>query len=296
MQNFLHDPKLAVYHGKSFDLSAYNCGYTADWTEDDKAVKKLEKDKEELHDLQRMMYASDRHAVLLIFQAMDAAGKDSTIRHVFSGMFPQAGQVYSFKAPSQLELDHDYLWRTQLCLPERGKFSIHNRSYYEEVLVTRVHPSFILGQRIPGIDVEADITEEFWQKRFKSIRDHEEHLAENGTVILKFFLNVSKDEQKKRFLSRIERAEKNWKFNLGDVHERARWEDYQNAYEQAIRHTASAHAPWFVIPADNKWFMRMAVCDIIVQKLKSLNLSYPTVGQKEQEEMRIGKEMLEQEG
>jgi len=295
MHNYLNDTKIAVSEGDKFNLSDYSTDYTGSFESQKGSRKKLNSDKILLHDLQRMMYATDRHSVLLVFQAMDAAGKDSTIRHVFSGMFPQAGQVDSFKAPSKLELDHDYLWRTQLCLPERGKFAIYNRSYYEEVLVTRVHPEYILGQRIPGIETKEDINDKFWQSRFKSIRDHEDHLAANGTIILKFFLNVSKEEQKRRFLDRIHTQEKNWKFNIDDLKERLLWEDYQYAYQEAIRHTASSQAPWFIIPADNKWFMRACVCDIVVGKLKELGLKYPQVGEREKSELAEALTLLAKE-
>lgn len=296
MDTFYNDDKLVVFDGNDFKLSDYQTDYTADLRNKKDGRKRLKKNTERLHELQRMMYANDSHSVLLIFQAMDAAGKDSTIRKVFGNMFPQACRVSSFKAPTKTELDHDYLWRSGLVLPERGTFGIFNRSYYEEVLVTRVHPAYIIGQRIPGIESEADIDEAFWQKRLRAIRDHEAHLAENGTIILKFFLNVSKEEQKNRFISRIETQEKNWKFNIGDLRERARWDDYMNAYEQAIRYTAAPHAPWFVVPADNKWFMQAAVSDIIVGALEQLNLSYPTVGEKELAELKLGQEMLAQEG
>ncbi|MCB9246792.1 MAG: polyphosphate kinase 2 family protein [Flavobacteriales bacterium] len=295
MPGFINDPNLYVENGEGFALADFDTNYRGYLRKEQDAVEKLEADKLKLHDLQRILYAVDNHSVLLIFQAMDAAGKDSTIRHVFSGMFPQGGQVFSFKAPSRTELDHDYLWRTSLCLPERGRISIFNRSYYEEVLVTRVHPEYILGQRIPGIDQLSDIDEDFWQKRFRAIRDHERHLAENGTVILKFFLNVSKKEQKRRFLSRIDTPEKNWKFNFDDLNERAHWDAYQHAYEQAIRHTAAEHAPWYVIPADRKWFMRAAVCDIITSKLESLGLHYPTLSEQEQQKLELARKMLKDE-
>lgn len=294
MSDFINDVNIAIYNGENVNLSDYKTDYTAGLGRK-KCEKKLREDKDALHDLQRMMYATDRHSVLLVFQAMDAAGKDSTIREVFSGMFPQACAVHSFKAPTSKELDHDYLWRSAKVLPERGRFSIFNRSYYEEVLVTRVHPSYILGQRIPGITELNQINDQFWAKRLKAIRDHEEHLADNGTLILKFFLNVSREEQKERFLKRIHRPDKNWKFNIGDLRERARWDDYQYAYQEAIRATATQHAPWFVIPADNKWFMRAAVCDIIIGALEKLDLSYPKVGPEDKANLQKGLEMLENE-
>lgn len=295
MDTFYKDDKLGVFNGDGFKLADHQTDYTADIKGKKEGRKLLAKNTERLHDLQRMMYANDSHSVLLIFQAMDAAGKDSTIRKVFSNMFPQASRVSSFKAPTKTELDHDYLWRSGLVLPERGTFGIFNRSYYEEVLVTRVHPVYILGQRIPGVTKVTDIDEAFWSKRLKAIRDHEEHLAENGTIILKFFLNVSKEEQKNRFMSRIENQEKNWKFNIGDLKERARWEDYMHAYEHAIQQTATKHAPWFVVPADNKWFMQAAVSDIIVGALEELNLSYPNVGEKELADLELGRQKLANE-
>lgn len=292
MTALIQDPNLTVTNGKSFKLSEFRTDYTAHLSDKKEGQKLLEEQKKLLYELQRLLYATDNHSVLIIFQAMDAAGKDSTISHVFSGMFPQAGTVFSFKVPSALEIDHDYLWRTSLCLPERGRVSIFNRSYYEEVLVTRVHPQIILNQRIPGITDLKHIDDNFWQKRYQSIRNHEEHLAENGTLILKFFLNVSKEEQKQRFLSRIDEQEKNWKFSLGDLKERALWDHYQNAYENAIRETSAPHAPWFVIPADRKWFMRAAVCKIIVEKLQSLNLSYPKINEEERQALIEAKAQL----
>ncbi len=295
MHSYINDKHLAVKDGSSFRLAEYKTDYTADLKSKKEGRKKLKKDKEILHDLQRKMYATDSHSVLLVFQAMDAAGKDSTIREVFSGMFPQASSVHSFKAPTSKELDHDYLWRSVNVLPERGKFAIFNRSYYEEVLVTRVHPEYIVGQRIPGVNSVSDIDNTFWSNRLQAIKDHERHLTSNGTIILKFFLNVSREEQKRRFISRIETPEKNWKFNIGDLRERARWDDYMQAYEEAIRTTACESAPWFVIPADNKWFMQTAVCDIIIGALQELNLSYPTVGQKERDELSKGLQMLNEE-
>ena len=291
MESLINDKEIAVFDGQGFDLGNHQTSYTAGLNKE-AGKTELKRDKKRLHELQRIMYANDSHSVLLIFQAMDAAGKDSTIRKVFAGMFPQACKVHSFKSPTKHELDHDYLWRSSQVLPERGCVSIFNRSYYEEVLVTRVHPEYILGQRIPGIDGLEDISDLFWQKRFKSIRDHEEHLAENGTIILKFFLNVSKEEQKARFLSRITDQTKNWKFNIGDLRERARWGDYMHAYQGAISATATQHAPWFIIPADNKWFMQSAVCDIIIGALEKLNLKYPEVSAEDQANLRLGYDQL----
>lgn len=271
--------------------------YTTDDTgalADKAAGKALQKDNlKEMKDLQDMLYAYNRYSLLLIFQAMDAAGKDSTIEHVMSGVNPQGCQVFSFKKPSANELEHDFLWRTYRAMPERGRIGIFNRSYYEEVLVTRVHPEYIIGQRIPGIRTVEDIDNRFWENRYRSINEMEHHLCQNGTVILKFFLNVSKEEQKERFLKRINRPDKNWKFTINDLEERKYWNDYQRAFEQAINHTSTDYAPWHIIPADHKWFMRAAVSEIIVDKLKSLDLRYPQVTEKQQENLQKAKELFE---
>jgi len=252
----------------------------------------LEARVEELSELQRVMYAHDRYSVLLIFQAMDAAGKDSTIRKVLTGVNPAGFQVFSFKAPSAEELDHDFLWRTARRLPERGRIGVFNRSYYEEVLVVRVHPEFIRGQKLP--DPPSDM-QAFWNERDASIVEHEAHLARSGTVILKFWLNVSKEEQKERFLSRLDEPEKNWKFSVGDVKERGHWDAYMQAYDQMLQATSRPWAPWYAIPADDKPFMRRTVADLIVQNLQSLDMGYPQVDPKEKErfdEMRL---ILDQE-
>lgn len=236
----------------------------------------LEEGKVKLMAMQERLYASDNWSVLIILQAMDAAGKDSTIEHVMSGVNPQGCQVHSFKAPSSEELDHDFLWRTAKALPERGRIGIHNRSYYEEVLVVRVHPEFLGGQRLPGNGFGAKPgTERFWTERLEAIADHERHLARAGTRVMKFFLHVSKDEQKKRQLERIDDPKKNWKFNARDVEERAHWDAYMAAYEAAIRATATEHAPWYVIPADRKWFMRLAVMQAILAEMEALDLEFP---------------------
>ena len=225
----------------------------------------------EIAELQQVLYAHDRYALLLVFQAMDAAGKDGTIRAVLSGVDPAGCHVVSFKTPSAEELDHDFLWRTTRHLPERGRIGVFNRSYYEEVLVVRVHPEFLEKQRLPnGVGKNG-----FWQDRYESIREHERHLARNGTVILKFFLHVSKDEQRKRFLSRLEEPQKHWKFSEGDLAEREYWDDYQQAYEEALNETSRPWAPWYAIPADNKDYMRLMVAEIVRDTLKSLDLEYP---------------------
>ncbi|MES9844404.1 MAG: PPK2 family polyphosphate kinase [Candidatus Sedimenticola sp. PURPLELP] len=253
--------------------------------------KQLEDEVERLHDLQRVFYAHDRHSLLLVFQAMDAAGKDSTIRAVMSGINPAGCQVFSFKKPTPKELDHDFLWRTNCCMPERGRIGIFNRSYYEEVLVVRVHPEYLNYQQLPA---SLDLTD-VWQERFESIRDMEKHMARNGTVILKFWLNVSPEEQKQRFLSRLNEPEKNWKFAAGDVVERGHWNDYMHAYEEALSATSRPWAPWYAIPADDKPHMRLTVARIIRQTLESLALEYPKVSAKEQVRFDEMRQLLENE-
>lgn len=228
----------------------------------------------EMAELQDVLYANDHHSLLLVFQAMDAAGKDSTIRAVLSGINPAGCQVTSFKTPSATELEHDFLWRTTLALPERGRIGVFNRSHYEEVLAVRVHPEYLKNQRLHNLPPRL---ETLWEQRYESIRDYEQHLARNGTVILKFWLNVSKEEQRERFLARIAEPEKNWKFNSADIGERAHWRDYMLAYEDALNATSRPHAPWYAIPADSKSYMRMVVAEIIVDTLKKMKLSYPVL-------------------
>lgn len=254
----------------------------------------LRENVEELEEIQRRLYADNKHSLLLVFQAMDAAGKDSTIRAVFTGVNPAAFQVSSFKKPSENELDHDFLWRSGLALPQRGRIGVFNRSYYEEVLVVRVHPEYLAGQRLPDDNVPEDM-EDLWRHRMESIIDHEKHLARNGTIVLKFWLNVSKEQQKRRFLRRLDVPEKNWKFNAADVDERAHWDDYMNAYEAMVRETSKPWAPWFAIPADSKPFMRLTVARTIVDTLKAMNLSYPTVDDKEQQRFDEMRQRLENE-
>jgi len=239
-------------------------------------------------ELQDKLYAQDRWGLLLMFQAMDAAGKDGAIKHVMSGVNPQGCQVFSFKAPSPEELDHDYLWRNMKCLPQRGHIGIFNRSYYEEVLVVKVHPEILANERIP----EPLITKDIWEERFQDICSFERYLSRNGLVIRKFFLNVSKKEQKRRFLDRLQQPEKNWKFSAADLHERERWDDYMAAYEEMIANTSTPHAPWFVIPADNKWFTRLAVAATIVDTLDELNLSYPEVDPQKKKELAAARKIL----
>ena len=243
---------------------------------------------ERLSDLQERLYAQDRWAMLLIFQAMDAAGKDSVIEHVMKGVNPQGCEVHSFKQPSQEEIDHDFMWRTNRRLPERGKIGIFNRSYYEEVLVVRVHPGLLAKEKMP----EKLVTKDIWKERFKDIRAFERYLARNGTVILKFFLHVSKEEQKRRFLERIDNPAKNWKFAMGDVEERKLWDDYMTAYEDMIRNTSRPEAPWFVVPADNKWFTRLVVAAEVVEALDGLNLKFPSVTGETRSELAKARKIL----
>jgi PPK2 family polyphosphate:nucleotide phosphotransferase len=249
-----------------------------------KLKERLAELNDELADLQHLLYADDRYSVLCIFQALDAAGKDSTIKAVFTGVNPAGCEVYAFKEPSAEELDHDFLWRTSSRLPQRGRIGVFNRSYYEEVLVVRVHPEYLAAQHLPELNPKT-----IWAERFESIREHERHLARNGTVILKFWLNVSKEEQRRRFLSRLDHQEKNWKFSVNDVREREHWDAYLQAYEEAMRETSREWAPWYVIPADDKKYMRVAVAEIIVVRLKQLKLQYPKIRSEDQlriEEMR----------
>jgi PPK2 family polyphosphate:nucleotide phosphotransferase len=244
-----------------------------------------------MRELQRKLYADDRYAVLLVFQAMDAAGKDGTIRAVMTGVNPAGCQVFSFKQPSREELDHDFLWRVQRRLPERGRIGIFNRSHYEETLVVRVHPELLNSQRLPHYNLDT-----IWEERLESIRHFEQHLALNGTVILKFWLNVSKDEQRRRFLDRIDHEEANWKFSKGDVEERGYWDDYMNAYEQALNATSSEYAPWYAIPADDKPFMRRAVAEIVSDTLESLPIEYPQVAPEARREMlALGKALAQED-
>jgi PPK2 family polyphosphate:nucleotide phosphotransferase len=249
----------------------------------------------DMQNLQDMLYADNSYAILLIFQAMDGAGKDSTIKHVMSGINPQGCQVYNFKQPSAEELDHDFLWRTTKCLPERGRIGIFNRSYYEEVLIARVHPEIVLKQNLPGISSVDKVNDQLWKDRYQSINDFERHLEKNGTVVIKFFLNVSKMEQADRFLKRINEPGKNWKFAYSDMEERGFWDDYQRAYESMITATSTEGAPWYVIPADKKWYMQLVVAEIILQRLKYLHLSYPVLTSKQIADQEKAKQVLLQE-
>jgi PPK2 family polyphosphate:nucleotide phosphotransferase len=284
--------ELRVDDGKGFRLADHDPGATPGLAGKDEGKQRLQQATERLRELQDMFYAQDHWSVLLIFQAMDAAGKDSTIEHVMSGVNPQGCQVYSFKAPSPEELDHDFMWRTTCRLPERGRIGIFNRSYYEEVLVVRVHPEFLLGEKLPPQLMSKNV----WEERCQDMCAFERYLSRQGTVIVKFFLHVSKEEQRQRFLARLEEPEKNWKFATRDVEERAHWDEYMDAYQDCIARTATGHAPWYVVPADHKWYMRAAVAEIVVQRLEELKLHYPVVDDKKKKELEASRAMLEKEG
>ncbi len=284
--------RFRIAEGSKVELDNHPTDHSGGYTDKKMAVADLAKNIERLTELQDILYAQNVHSLLIIFQAMDAAGKDGAIKHVMSGLNPQGCQVTSFKQPSSEEIDHDFLWRCQKALPERGRIGIFNRSHYEEVLVVRVHSGILQLQQLPD-KVKND--KFIWKKRFRQIRDWEQHLTENGTHVLKFFLHVSKEEQKKRFLERIDIPEKNWKFSAGDAKERVFWDDYMNAYEDAMEETSTDHAPWYVIPADKKWFTRLAISEVIVQKLESLKMSYPVVSPERLIELQEAKKILEGE-
>ena len=280
-----------VKEGDGFRLSTIDPDDTRGFKSKEQAATALADGVATLAGLQEKLYADNCWAVLLVFQAMDAAGKDSTIKHVMSGVNPQGCQVFSFKAPSPEELDHDFLWRTTRCLPERGRIGVFNRSYYEEVLAVRVHPEFLDKQRLP----EGLVTKATWRERFEDINAHERYLSRNGTLILKFFLHVSREQQRQRFLERLEQPAKNWKFSMVDLDARARWRDYMAAYEDMIRHTATAHAPWHIVPADHKWFTRVVVVQTIIAALERLDLVFPTVSREQQLELKAARTALELE-
>ena len=279
-----------ITDGKEFKLKHFDPEDTLGLKSEDKpkAQEALKNAVELLAELQDKLYAQDRWAVLLIFQAMDAAGKDGAIKQVMSGINPQGCQVFSFKVPTTEELDHDFMWRCIKCLPERGRIGIFNRSYYEETLIVRVHEKILQSQKLP----EKFITKNIWDERFQDIRNFEKYLTRNGVIIRKFFLHVSKEEQKKRFLERIDNPEKNWKFSSTDAKEREYWDEYMKAYEEMIRNTATKDSPWYVIPADNKWFTRLAVAAAVVDILASLNLEYPKVGEEKLKELAEAKRLL----
>ncbi|HEY8899620.1 MAG TPA: polyphosphate kinase 2 family protein [Chthoniobacterales bacterium] len=279
-----------VTNGKKFRLADIDPGDTGELKSEDKPRAKaaLQTGIEALAELQDTLYAQDRWSILLVFQAMDAAGKDGTIKHVMSGVNPQGCQVSSFKSPSNEDLDHDYLWRCVKELPQRGRIGIFNRSYYEETLVVRVHPEFLAGQKLP----KKCVTKHIWKERFEDIRNFESYLHRNGTIVRKFFLHVSKDEQQRRFLDRLDRPEKNWKFSSNDAKERGHWDEYMKAYEAMIRATATKESPWYVVPADNKWFTRVIVAAAVIDALASLDLHYPQVSPAKLEELAEARRLL----
>ncbi len=283
---------LLVKPGKNIKLKDFDTEYKGKLLNKEDSELLLENGRKHLAEVQDELYAHNRYSVLIIFQAMDAAGKDGAVKHIMSGFNPLGVKVYSFKAPNSAELDHDYFWRHQLALPARGEIAIHNRSHYENVLATRVHPEWILNEHIPGVESVKKIDDKFWEQRYKQIRRFEKNLADNGTIILKFFLHVSRKEQKKRFLERIDDPSKNWKFSLSDLKERAFWDDYQRAYEKALSATSTDYAPWFVIPADDKWFSRLAIAAIITRQFAKLEIKYPTVSQAQKEELQKAKLQL----
>lgn len=286
-ENFIAKPNTKIH------LADFDPGFTAGLKRKDVDVDALLKTGvEELARYQDVLYAQDIYALLIIFQAMDAAGKDSTIKHVMSGINPQGCQVFSFKAPSDEELDHDYLWRSFKALPERGRIGIFNRSYYEEALIVRVHPEILAKQKLPP---QLKQNGNIWRQRFEEINNFEKYLIDNGIIVLKFFLNVSKETQKARSLKRIDQPEKNWKFSANDVKERQFWNEYMNAYEAVFTHTSTTWAPWHIIPADNKWFTRLLVSYFIYNTMKELDLAYPTVTEQHRQELLKARELLEQE-
>jgi PPK2 family polyphosphate:nucleotide phosphotransferase len=284
----LADP-YRINNGKKFRLKDVDPASTGHFRSKEHAQELLDQGKAELADLQDKLYAQNRWAVLVILQAMDAAGKDGVIEHVMSGVNPQGCQVFSFKAPSSDDLSHDFMWRTTKCLPQRGHIGIFNRSYYEEVLVVRVHPEVLKNERIPGPLLSKDV----WEKRFQDMHNFETYLSHNGIVVRKFFLHLSKKEQKRRFLARLDAPEKNWKFSAADVRERQCWDDYMTAYEEMIASTSSKHAPWYMVPADNKWYTRLVVAAAIVDTLKELKVKYPDVGPEVRKQLVAAKRELE---
>jgi len=277
-----------ISKGAGFRLKHFDTKDTGEVKDKQHGQKIIDERADLLSNLQEKLYAQDRWALLLIFQAMDAAGKDGVIKHVMSGVNPQGCDVYSFKTPSTEELNHDYLWRAHSRVPERGKIGIFNRSYYEEVLVVRVHPAILRAQKLP----DAVMTKHIWEQRYEDINAFEEYLTRNGIVVRKFFLHVSKKEQKKRFLERLEDSKKNWKFSMPDVKERRYWKDYQEAYEETIQNTATKHAPWYVVPADNKWYTQLIVASAIITALEEFELSFPEVDKEKKKELESARESL----
>ena len=294
-EDFIGINKLKVKQGKPVNLKTYSTVYKGKSLTKSQSGKLLEAGLSHLAEVEEKLYAQNRYGVLIILQAMDAAGKDSAIKHIMSGFNPLGVKVHSFKTPTPHELDHHYLWRHTITLPGRGEIAIHNRSHYENVLVTRVHPEYILNERLPGIDSVNKIRKSFWTRRFKQINRFEQNISEDGTIILKFFLHLSKQEQKKRFLERIDNPDKHWKFSFGDLKEREYWDKYQLAYEEAISATSTAHAPWFIIPADDKWYTRLAIAAIIYDRFRALDIDYPALSETQKAQLMHARELLNKE-
>ena len=288
-EKLIRSKDLLVPPKTSISLSDYSTKYEGKVLNKKDAEALLDLGRKGLAEIQDKLYAHNRFSVLIIFQAMDAAGKDGAVKHIMSGFNPLGVKVYSFKAPNSHELDHDYFWRHELALPARGEIAIHNRSHYENVLVTQVHPEFVLNENIPGVETIKDIDKEFWKQRYKQIRRFEKNLTDNGMIILKFFLHVSRKEQKKRFLERIDDTSKNWKFALSDLKERAFWKEYQKTYGDVISATSTKYAPWFVIPADDKWYSRLAIAAIIHRQFEKLKINYPHVNEVQKAELQRAK-------
>jgi len=280
--------RYCITDGKKFRLKDFDPGNTDGMKSKKLAEKALERSSAMLTEMQEKLYAQDEWALLLIFQGMDAAGKDGAIKHVMSGINPQGCDVYAFKAPTHEELDHDFLWREHKVVPGRGKIGIFNRSYYEEVLIVRVHPQFLKNEKLP----DELVTKHIWEERYENINAFERFLTCNGVVIRKFFLHISKEEQKKRFLSRLEDSKKNWKFSMDDIKERKFWKDYHEAYEEMVQNTATKRAPWYVVPADNKWYARLVVASAIIEALDGLNLAFPDVDKEKKKELENIREAL----
>lgn len=287
--------KYRIADGKGFKLAKYRTSAPIDRPKDDILLEREEKYKKKIADLQYKLYAENRQSLLIILQGMDSSGKDSLVRHIMNGVNPQGLQVYSFKHPTSLELEHSYLWRHYLKLPEHGQIVIFNRSHYENVLISKVHPEIVLAEHIPDIDTVKKVDKKFWQQRYQQINHFEDVIVQNGTRIIKFFLHLSRDEQRKRFLERLDNKEKHWKFSSDDIKERSYWDDYQSAYQDAIRHCSRPDAPWYVIPADDKWYTHILCGEIISHELEKMKLSFPSVDNTEMEMMREARKQLQQE-
>lgn len=293
MKKIKDNSKISIKGEKPFKLKSHSCDERLHYKDEISLRQDLETYKDRISDLQKMLYAEGKHSILIVLQAIDAAGKDSCIKHVLTGVNPQGCHVVNFKQPSKEELSHDFLWRTYKQMPERGKIAVFNRSYYEEVLVCKVHPEHIIGQNIPGVETIENIDAKFWKNRYRAINEMERHLTKNGTVIIKVFLNMSKEEQKNRFIERIDDPKKQWKFSFADLKERALWDNYQQAYEDMINETSTKYAPWYVVPADDQWISRAIVGQLLLEHLLELQLDFPSVSKEDQEQMiHARKELL----